>query len=198
MTTAPDPSALLDHNGQPKPWLEMPLDYEAARLGMAFHEAGHAVLAMSYGIHVTTSEVIAWNVTDDGYALTGKTGFNAANVWPWHFAAHCAAGQVAQVQYLMAYGLWTPERAAACAAEHDREHAIDALAAHGYLLGRHHVPAGGKSWGMVQGMARQKIALLWREIRTAAHAMNEHTQLTGDQIAAMTGLTNPPMPGAVS
>ncbi|MER5308151.1 hypothetical protein ABT034_10215 [Streptomyces sp. NPDC002773] len=199
MATAPEPSALLDHNGQPKPWLDTSLDYEAARLGMAFHEAGHAVLAMSYGVHVTTSEVIAWNVTDDGgYSLTGKTGFQAANVWPWHFAAQCAAGTLAEVQYLMAYGLWTPQRAAACAAVHDREQAIDTLAAHGYLLGRDHVPAGGKSWDMVRGMARQKIGLLWREIRTAAHAMNENTKLTGDQIAAMTGLTNPPMPGGAA
>ncbi|MBX9423531.1 hypothetical protein [Streptomyces lateritius] len=196
---APAPELLLDHNGNPRPRLAMPLDYEAARLGMAFHEAGHAVLAMTYGIHVMTSEVIAWNLTNSGgYSLTGVTYIQPAGIHPWHFAAHCAAGQVAQAQYLMTYGLWTPQRATACTAVHDREQAIDILASHGYRLGRDHVPAGGKSWGMVRGMARQKIALLWREIRTVAHAMNENTQLTGEQIAAMTGLTNPPLPEAVA
>ena len=72
------------------------------------------------------------------------------------------------------------------------------LAQFGYRLGRDHVPAGGKSWGMVRGMARRKVAHLWREIRTVAHAMDENTVLTGDEIAELTGLTNAPLPGGVA
>ncbi|MET7663898.1 hypothetical protein ABZS99_34570 [Streptomyces sp. NPDC005463] len=189
-TTTPAPEVLSDYFGKPKPLLTMPLSYEQARLGMAFHEAGHAVLAMAYGMHVVTSEVIAWEAESGGWRLSGNTAWSANSVPAWHFAAMGGAGEIAQVNYLMLYGLWTPERALACAADHDREQAIAILADHGVRIGRDHVPAGGKSWPMVQGMARRKISHLWREIRTVAHAMNENTVLTGDQIADVTGLAN--------
>ncbi|MEV6543406.1 hypothetical protein [Streptomyces sp. NPDC051665] len=195
MATAPAPETLTDHTGRPRPSVDMPLTYEQARLGMAFHEAGHAVLSMAYGMHVITSEVMAWEPEPGRWAVTGKTAHQAQDTPAWRYAAQCAAGELAQVGYLMAYGLWTPERAAACAADHDRELAIDVLGQFGYRLGRTRAPEGGKSWGMVQGMARRKAGLLWREIRTVAHAMDERTALTGDEIAALTGLVNPPFKG---
>ncbi|AJF64961.1 hypothetical protein [Streptomyces vietnamensis] len=198
MTTAAQHPVFLDHRGNPRPVKESPLTYEQARLGMAFHEAGHAVLAMSYGIHVASSEVITWTVEKDGWGLTGDTNTNVGSVNAWHYSAVCAVGALSEVQYLMVHGLWTPERAAICAAEHDRAHAVDVLAVHGIRLACDHVPSGGKSWGQVRGMARRRMDHLWREIRTVAHAMNEATRLTGEQIAAMTGLTNPPLPEAVA
>ncbi|MFD6759141.1 hypothetical protein [Streptomyces roseolus] len=198
MATAPAPELLTDHRGNPKPRKESTLTYEQARLGMAFHEAGHAVLAMSYGFHVMTSEVIAWTIENDGWGLTGNTALTLDSVNAWHYAAMCAAGMLANVRYLMIHGLWTPEQAAACAAEHDRAQAVDLLAEQDIQIGLDHVPAGGKSWAQVQGMAARKVDHLWREIRTVAHAMNENTKLTGEQIAAMTGLTNAPMPGGAA
>ncbi|MFI9747993.1 hypothetical protein [Streptomyces sp. NPDC052494] len=198
LAAAPGPEVLLDHRGRPRPSFDTSLDYDATRLGLAFHEAGHAVLSMAYGYHVVSSEVIAWQPEPGRIRVTGSTVFQTESFRPWQFAAQAAAGSVAQVLYLMAYGLWTPERAAACEADHDREHATDLLASYGHLLGRNHVPAGGKSWGQVRGMALRKVGHLWREIRTVAHAMNENTKLTGEQVAAMTGLTNGPMPGAVA
>ncbi|WP_371527171.1 M50 family metallopeptidase [Streptomyces sp. NBC_01283] len=191
---SPAPEALLDHQGNPRPFVHMPLTYEQARLGMAFHEAGHAVLALAYGMRVHSSEVIAWEPDEGGWAVTGNTAWQGCDTSPWHFGAMCAAGQVTQVNYLMTYGLWTPERALGCAALHDREQAIDVLAAHGVRIGRGHVPAGGKSWAMVRGLARRKATHLWREIRTVAHAMDENTVLTGDQIADITGLANARVP----
>ncbi|MEW9511802.1 hypothetical protein [Streptomyces bacillaris] len=182
----------------PKPRFEPSLPYEAARLGIAFHEAGHAVLAMAYGMRVITSEVMAWEPEPGGWALCGNTASEARSAPPWRFAAMAAAGEIAQVGYLMSYGLWTPERAFACTADHDREQAIDVLAGFGYRLGRDHVPVGGKSWGQVRGMARRRVGHLWREIRTVAHAMNEATVLSGDEIAAITGLANPAPAGGAS
>ncbi|MFF9503814.1 hypothetical protein [Streptomyces sp. NPDC014656] len=193
MTTAPAPEVLLDHRGNPRATIEMGLSYEQARLGSAFHEAGHAVVAMAYGVHVVSSEVIAWLPEPGRYAVTGYTAYEFRPSMPWQFAAQCAAGTLAEVQYLMVHGLWTPDRAVSCAAVHDREQAIDLLAENGFRLDRDRVPAGGKSWGQVRGMARRRVGLLWREIRTVAHAMNENTKLTGEQIAAMTGLANAPM-----
>ncbi|MEW2571777.1 hypothetical protein [Streptomyces sp. NPDC047070] len=195
-TTAPSPEVLADHTGKQRPFLHMPLSYEQARLGMAFHEAGHAVLSLVYGMRVFNSEVIAWEPPTGGWAVTGNTAWHSRDTDAWQFAAQCAAGELAHVQYLMVYGLWTPERAAACEADHDRELAVDTLARHGFRLGRHHVPEGGKSWGMVRGMARRKVTHLWREIRTVALAMNERDILTGDEIAALTGLVNPTLGGA--
>ncbi|WP_406348137.1 hypothetical protein OHA44_15320 [Streptomyces sp. NBC_00144] len=198
MATAPAAELLLDHRGNPRATVEMPLSYEQARLGTAFHEAGHAVLAMAYGMHVLTSEVIAWSPEPDRWSLTGYTKFEARDIMPWQFAAQCAAGELAHVQYLMTCGLWTPERALACAADHDREQAIDVLADFGYRLSRWCVPQGGKSWGMVQGMARRRVGYLWREIHAVAHAMNERDSLTGDEIADLTGLVNAPMVGGAA
>ncbi|MGW8599528.1 hypothetical protein ACWGLB_11395 [Streptomyces sp. NPDC055893] len=198
MATAPDPAVLLDHRGNVRPTQYMELNPDQARLGLAFHEAAHAVLAMAYGIHVFSSKVIDWEPEPGAYAVTGKTSFHGVNVDLWQFAEQCAAGEIAHEMYLMAYGLWTPERAAACTADHDREQAIDTLAGFGYLLGRDHTPAGGRSWTAIQSAASRQVGRMWPEIRTAAHAMSEHTQLTGGQIAAMTGLTNPPMPGSVA
>lgn len=195
MATAPAPEVLLDHRGAPRPTVDMPLGYEQARLGLAFHEAGHAMLAMAYGVHVVSSEVIAWAPAPGSWSVTGNTVYEARRAHPWRFAAQCAAGELAQVQYLMVAGLWTPERALACAADHDRELAVDVLAQFGYRLGRTTVPEGGKSWGMVRGMARRKVALLWREIHLVAHAMNERDKLTGTEIAALTGLVNTPLTG---
>lgn len=197
-TMTPAAAQLPDHTGKPRVCFKVSLSYEQTRLGMAFHEAGHAVLSLAYGIRVTDAEVIDWQPEGGGWGVTGRTGHHVQNTSAWHFAAQCAAGSLAQVEYLLRYGLWTPERAAACIAEHDRELAVHTLAAHGIPLGRHHVPEGGKSWGMVRGMARRKVTHLWREIRTVAHALNERGSLTGDEIAALTGLTNPAISGGAA
>ncbi|WP_316779578.1 hypothetical protein [Streptomyces sasae] len=200
MTTVPPPAlqapassdAMTDHRGRQLVPHQTHLTYEQARLGMGFHEAAHAVLAMVNGMRVQASEIIAW-VPEPGMSrVTGCTTTTAAADFDvWGFAALSAAGEVAELEYLMAYGLWTPERAAACSASHDRDLAIDVLAARGYTLTTGEAPAGGKTWVMVQGMARRKVTDLWSHIRTVAVAMNERTTLTGDDIAGLTGLTNP-------
>jgi len=176
----------------------MPLSCEEARLGMAFHEAGHAVLSLAYGMRVISSEVIVWDSASGGFSVTGRTRNEAAGTPPWRYAAQYAAGEIAHVGYLMTYGLWTPERAGACRADHDRDEAIEVLAEFGYTLRAHTVPEEGKSWGMVRGMARRKVSHLWREIRTVALAMNEHTVLSGDDVAALTGMVNPSFGGGAA
>ncbi|MFF8961371.1 hypothetical protein ACF1BK_01245 [Streptomyces globisporus] len=199
--TAPPPAALLDHRGRRRARAATHLTHEQAHLGTAFHEAGHAVVAMSYGMHVVSSEVIAWVSAPGQSTVTGVTSVSVESleaIHPWRFAAQAAAGEIAQVQYLMVHGLWTPQRAMACAAAHDRDQAVDVLASLGYRLDPGRVPAGGKSWAMVQGMARRRIGYLWREIRTVAEAMDKRTMLTGDEIAMLTGLNNPRLIGGAA
>ncbi|KJY36240.1 hypothetical protein [Streptomyces katrae] len=193
----PQPEHLLDHLGEPLPVVAMPtLTHEQARLGLAFHEAGHAVLSMAYGMRVIHSQVIAWQTADGTMAVTGNTRHVAAGVSPWRYAAQCAAGELAHVRYLKQDGLWTPELEAGCVALHDRELAIDVLAQFGYHLGRGHTPRGGKSWPTIQAVANRTVALLWPHITTVAHAMDQRTKLTGGEIADLTGLTNPDLGGA--
>lgn len=189
---APAREVLLDHRGRARAQRETGLTYEQARLGMAFHEAGHAVLALAYGMNVHKTEVIAWLTDPNTSHVTGCTTTEVSiegTDW-WQFAAQSAAGTIAQVSYLLAYGLWTPERALTCEALHDRDLAVDALAERGYCLGIGEVPAGGRSWAMVQGVARRKVTHLWPHIQTVAHALFEQSALTGDEIAGLTGLVN--------
>ncbi|MCX5159977.1 hypothetical protein OOK39_11905 [Streptomyces sp. NBC_00264] len=196
-TAAPDRDLLVDHRGRSRVSVPSGLTHDQALLGTAFHEAGHAVLALVHGMHLMSSEVVVWLSAPGQSTVTGRTSCSAArieDVHPWRFAAQAAAGSLAQVRYLMDYGLWTPGRAAACPGTHDRDHAVDVLAGMGYQLGVGHIPAGGKSWGQVRGMAWRRVDRLWPQIRIVAHAMYEHTRLTGEEIAAMTGLVNAPMP----
>ncbi|GLV86575.1 hypothetical protein Slala03_62640 [Streptomyces lavendulae subsp. lavendulae] len=196
-STAPRPEHPLDHLGEPLPLVPMAsLSYEQVRLGLDFHEAGHAVLSMAYGMQVVESRVIAWQETDGTMSVTGKTRSVAAGVSPWRYAAQCAAGEQAHIRYLKQTGLWTPELEAGCAALHDRELAIDVLAQFGFRLGRGHAPIGGKSWPTIQAVADRTVTLLWPHITTVAHAMDQQTQLTGDEIAELAGLTNPDLGGA--
>ncbi|MGW8379207.1 hypothetical protein [Streptomyces sp. ODS28] len=188
-TTAMAPELLPEQ----RPTLETPLTRVQTRLGTAYHEAGHAVLSMAYGLYVQSSEVIDQDTDDGGWLLTGITYLTVDTVPPWQFAAQAAAGELAHAHHLLLSGLWTPQAAAACAAEHDRDQAIAILGQLGHRLGRDHVPAGGKSWGMVRGMARRKVTRLWPQIRAVAHAMNIHTVLSGEDIADLTGLTNTPI-----
>ena len=188
----PAPEVLLDYRGLPLAKSNTGLTYEQARLGLAFHEAGHAVLAMAYGLRVHKTEVTAWLSEPNLSHVTGCTTTEArADFEVWQFAAFSAAGTIAQVAYLMASGLWTPETAVSCEALHDRDQAVDVLAQRGYRIGIGFVPAGGRSWAMVQGMARRKVTHLWPHIHTVAHALNEHSVLTGDDITNLTGLVNP-------
>lgn len=193
----PQPEHLLDHRGEPRPTVPMPtLTYEQARLGLAFHEAGHAVLSMAYGMQVIDSQVIAWQADNGTISVTGNTRHVAAGVSPWRYAAQSAAGELAHVRHLKQTELWTPELEAGCVSLHDRELAIDVLAQFGYLLGRGHAPLGGKSWPHIQRVADRTVALLWPYITTVALAMDQRTKLTGDEIADLTGLTNPDLGGA--
>ncbi|MFF1411158.1 hypothetical protein ACFVX6_15415 [Streptomyces sp. NPDC058289] len=196
-STAPQPEHLLDHKGEPLATVSMhSLPYEQVRLGLAFHEAGHAALSMAYGMQIIDTQVVAWQSADGTISVTGNTRHVAVDVSPWRYAAQCAAGELAHVRYLKQTGLWTPELEAGCEARHDRELAIDALAQFGYRLGRGHTPPGGKSWSHIRRVADRTVALLWPHITTVAHAMDRQALLTGDEIAQLTGLTNPDLGGA--
>ncbi|MCB5177794.1 hypothetical protein [Streptomyces antimicrobicus] len=188
----PEPEDLLDHTGQRRPTRGMELSARDLRLALAFHETGHAVLGMAYGMRVERVDLFTWQDSpSEGLFATGATTWDAHGIRPWRFAAQCAAGEAAQGRFLRERGLWTAVNAAACESVHDRELAIDVLAEAGLLLGRSHAPAGGKSWATIQAVARRSVALLWPRIHRVAFALEQHNTLTGDEVARLAGLINP-------
>ncbi|MYT20015.1 hypothetical protein GTW69_06890 [Streptomyces sp. SID7760] len=192
----PEPEDLLDHTGQLRPTRSMDLPEGGVRFALAFLEAGHAVLGIAYGMHADRVTLFTWHDPLRGSMVTGGTTWNASGIHPWRFAAQCAAGEAAQVHFLRERGLWTPANAAASEAVHDRELAVDVLAEWGLRLGRDHTPAGGKSWATVQAVAARSVALLWPSITAVAHALEARDDLTGDEVARLAGLVNPPAAGS--
>ncbi|WP_433340596.1 hypothetical protein [Streptomyces sp. CA-253872] len=186
-STPPSDEMLRDHRGNLRARADIGLSYGQARLGLAFHEAAHAVVGLSVGTRVLTSEVIAWSPGPGMWTVTGNTAQEWRGAPGWEFATVAAAGEQAHVEYLWRYGLWTPGRAADCAADHDRELAIDTLAEHGLSLGRDSTPPGGRSWAAIQRLARRTVKDLWPAIRTVAFAVDQHTRLTGTDITDLLG-----------
>ncbi|MEV5597588.1 hypothetical protein [Streptomyces sp. NPDC052496] len=189
---------LIDHTGAPRPLFFTPQSLDDARLGMAVHEAGHAVLALLYGLRVETTEIIQWTGEDGDWFLTGQTAVNGRRICPWDLAAYMAAGEVAHLKHLAGLG-WTREQAEAIAtADHDREDAVATLARHGFRLGRDHAPHGGRSWASIQAQALDAVDAVWEQITTVARAIAADTKLHGDTVAALVGLPNPESIGGVS
>lgn len=181
---------LTDHTGAVRPASFNPQTLAEARLGMAVHEAAHAVLGLLYGLHVVSTEIIQWDRPDGGWALTGQTSFEGTNLCPWKLAAYMAAGEVAHRKHLGHLG-WSRKQADAVAtSDHDRDYAIDVLARHGFHLGRDHTPPGGRSWASVQGQALDAVTACWQQITTVARAVEADTKLHGDTVAALAGLPN--------
>ncbi|MFD8078184.1 hypothetical protein ACFV3E_36655 [Streptomyces sp. NPDC059718] len=177
---------------------EAPLPHRQGLLALAFHEAGHAVLHMAYGVHVIDAELTV-SVDDLGWGGTvnGRVGWLADGVSVWRLTAACAAGQLAQDRFLREAGLWTPGRAAECesGAAHDVGIALDLIATYGPpdACATRTLPTG-RSWGTIGAVAERTVKLLWPQITVVAHALAAHTVLSGDAIAEISGLTNRPNP----
>ena len=109
------------NDGTEKPLLTVALPYEIARRSAVFHEAGHAVVAAAYGVHITVTGIIDVPAEGVQWSLTGCTEFDGPSIPFWRFAAQCSAGERAQARYLKSAGLWSADSQAACAHHDDYE-----------------------------------------------------------------------------
>ncbi|MEZ3180775.1 hypothetical protein KYY02_19405 [Streptomyces pimonensis] len=163
--------------------------------GIAYHEAGHAVIGMTYGMSLARLRVYTMDV--DGYmGWTGSTTWNNCFARCFHLAVELAAGEAAEKRHLTSVGhpQYVANRLAA--SPHDRDMAIAALASSNYTVTldgtEHEDPATGTSWARVMAAADQAVSQAWDQITVTAEALiaAPRREMTGAQVAELTGIRN--------
>ncbi len=191
MITAPD-GWDLDNRGQRRKTASWDaLTEHEIRLGSAFHEAGHAVLALRYGaelIEVTSGPVPP--PSGVGFAYTGCTSWRATDVTWRQVAVIGAAGSRAHAFYLKDVRLWRPEYADLVDAPHDRQDAIDHAGTCGAFLTVHGpVPDGvaGARWCDIETTADVELRAVWSQVCTLAAELSTRERLTGPEVTDLIG-----------
>ncbi|MEU5490345.1 hypothetical protein AB0G98_21720 [Streptomyces sp. NPDC020196] len=160
---------------------------------LAYHEAGHAVTGMHFGMSLRQTRVYTIDV--DGYTgWTGTTTWNNSYVLCANLAIELAAGAAAGTRYLRDNNLLTPETAAITAAPHDRDMAVAALTEADYPFTLHGpTPDNGSTWEQATTAAAEMTDRLWDQIATVAESLivAPRRELSGNQIAALIGIPNP-------
>ncbi|MEU6543914.1 hypothetical protein [Streptomyces sp. NPDC046859] len=162
---------------------------------IAYHEAGHAVIGMTYGMSLARLRV--HTVDRDGYmGWTGTTTWNNCYVACFHLAVELAAGEAAAKRHLISSGhpVYVADRLAA--SPHDRDMAIAALARSNYTVTLDDTepegPATGTSWARAMTAADQVVSEAWEQITAIAEALTAapRRELSGAQVAELTGIAN--------
>ncbi len=170
-----------------------PIDQVIA--GIAYHEAGHAIIGMTYGMSLARLRVHTIDV--DGHTgWTGATTWNNCYVRCFRLAVELAAGEAAAKRHLTGIGhpAYVANRLAA--SPHDRDMAISALAGSNYTVTTDGTepsdPATGTSWARVMAAADQAVAQAWGQITATAEALiaAPRRELTGAQVADLTSIAN--------
>ena len=192
--SVPEPEVLQDHTGALRPRYSSPLTGDQVHRHTSFHEAGHAVVSMAFGLHLVDTQVYREEQDEDRVFFTGNTQVFVDVVPALRFAVSLAAGDVAEQRHLREQGLLTDEIAGMRAGQdHDQAHAIATLADCGFRIAADHAPRGGMAWAEVVEVAEWVVDLLWTRISTVGEALYAHPDgvLTGDEVAALVHLPNP-------
>ncbi|MFF5491539.1 hypothetical protein [Streptomyces virginiae] len=173
------------------------LTLKQKRRGLAFHEASHALVGMSYGMSLARVRLIETevDVPAPGVTQTGATTWNPSWVDEFAFAVQCAAGPIAEQRHLAEASLLTADVAAQVSGEHDRDMAVATLARTGYdLVITGSAPQFGATWDQVTERAREDVSALWPEISMVAEALLTADDLTiaPAHVLRLTGRSNPP------
>ncbi|WP_030757712.1 hypothetical protein [Streptomyces sp. NRRL F-5135] len=151
----------------------------------AFHEAGHAVIALSQGIgvdgvHLLPAEENVFHTVVSG-TIPRESGY----------LTMLAAGERASDRWLREIGAWTPERAwtAERCAEGDREEAVDYAARCDVPFDLTAHPWGG--WTQVCSWADGSLNYHWHRVCAVAAALLDGTSLDAKDVARISGLDNP-------
>ncbi|MEV6165704.1 hypothetical protein AB0L71_28090 [Streptomyces sp. NPDC052052] len=171
-----------------------PLTKDQLIASIAYHEAAHAVTGMTFGMSLARTRVHTIDV--DGYmGWTGTTTWNTSYVLCANLAIELAAGVAAGTRYLRDNNLLTPASAAVTAAPHDRDMAFAALAKANYPITLDGpAPENGTTWAQATSAATDMVDDLWAQITAVAEELiaDHRHKLTGDQVAGLIGLPNPP------
>lgn len=163
--------------------------------GIAYHEAGHAIIGMTYGMSLARLRVYTMDI--DGYmGWTGSTTWNNCFVRCFHLAVEAAAGEAAAKRHLISIGHPQYVASSLAASPHDRDMAISALARSNYTVTRDGTepadPANGTSWARAMAAADQAVNQAWEQITATAEALlaAPRRELSGAQVANLTGIRN--------
>jgi hypothetical protein len=155
---------------------------------LAYHEAGHAVIGLTVGMSLASTQLIR---SQNGirFMRTGSTTWNSSTVLQFDFAVECAAGGVAEGRHMKNQKLrGQPDDA------HDWDTAVAALARSDYqLVRRGRVPANGATFQQVRDAAEKAVRQHWSAITAVAAALYAapEQRLTGDQVARIARIPNP-------
>ncbi|GAX57296.1 hypothetical protein [Streptomyces olivochromogenes] len=149
----------------------------------AIHESGHAITVLTARAHLHSAEIVHGEATTEVGGIT-----YACHLADGHaYAIYSAAGERAADRWLHEAGLWSPTRAVAneVAAHSDRA---------SFLAINPHVGFGDKDvhYQHIHDLADQALNTHWAAVTAVASALHQHHHLTGDAIAALTGLPNTP------
>lgn len=165
---------------------------------LAYHEAGHAVIGMHYGMSLARTRIYAIDVNGQ-FGWAGTTTWNRSFVLHFDLAVELAAGAVAATRYLRDNNLLTAETARCAAAPHDRDLAFATFAQTGYPFAQNGpTPEGGATWVQALAAARKTTDRLWVRITAVAEALiaDQTHELSGAQAAELASIANPAPTGA--
>jgi len=170
-----------------------PLAFDQIIASLAYHEAGHAVIGLHYGMSLARTRVYAIDVNGHP-GWTGTTTWNRSFILYFNLAVELAAGAAAATRYLRDNNLLTPQTALCTAAPHDRDMAFATFEQAGYPFTQDGpAPKGGATWAQATAVAGKATDRLWGQIAAVAEALiaGQTHELSGAQAAELAGVTNP-------
>lgn len=166
-----------------RPFYDAALPLSAALRSLAFHEAGHAVLGLHYGLEANFVELHA--VPELGpSAWSGCVDWPSQRCLEWRYAVISQAGEVANRQQLLSDGLPVEY----VDAPHDRDLAETVCATTGYQI----------AWPEVNAATEALVEALWPKITEVADALlnaPDH-RLTGTELNQLVFAHRPHRRGA--
>ncbi|GGN41275.1 hypothetical protein [Streptomyces fuscichromogenes] len=150
------------------------------------HELGHMLTARHYGMRM---DYLTLGRTLNGSEAPGSGCFGATHgpgQSNYSLAVMSAAGERASDRWMREAGLWTPERAVVveCMADNDRAATLR-------YVPRTSFDDGPFSYSRLHDDADHVLGLYWDNITGALDQVITRDHWTGDEIAGLTGLTNP-------
>ncbi|MGW3308342.1 hypothetical protein ACWDG9_17350 [Streptomyces sp. NPDC001073] len=182
--------------------LDLPADI-SGRWATAFHEAGHATLALIQGVHVPAVRV---NTEPIASGCGHSQGFAGANeglgqqLWhaPLEQALIVLAGGVrAEIAWLRETGVEmtdTRSFAVEVGGLDDQVQARNLLAFYGQEI-KYGTGHPLRDYWRHQDSADRLLTASWGKVGALASTLLTYNRLTGDQAAELIGLSNPPQPG---